>query len=80
MPGEIKIEPVQPLGDYDRHEALDRTSLLIDMICSYLLYHQFVRADDALLTKVSKAHEILCDVYQSIGLGAIREGTSRQGE
>lgn len=55
------------MTDYLRHEALDRTSLLVDRIGRHLLEHEFVKADKSLHAKVARAQAILCDVYQKIG-------------
>jgi hypothetical protein len=65
----------EPPSDYHRHEALDRASLLCDMIGNYLLDHQFIQADEGLRADVERALGILADVYQRIGaqhLGGVK--------
>lgn len=53
--------------DYLRHEALDRASLIAQMIGSHLAEHPFIQAHATLRNKVFMAGKLLGDVYQTIG-------------
>jgi len=55
------------IDDYHRHEALDRTHLLCNMIDSHLLSHPFIEARGDLHEQVQQAVAMLASVYQKIG-------------
>ena len=49
------------------HEALDRTSMLSEMVDNYLLFHPFVANNSDVSDLVTKASEALAQAYQLIG-------------
>jgi cell fate (sporulation/competence/biofilm development) regulator YmcA (YheA/YmcA/DUF963 family) len=55
------------IDDYLRHEALDRTSMLADMVERHLVEHPFIQSRPDLVAYVTSASEILQRVYQIIG-------------
>lgn len=55
------------MNDYARHEALDRTRLICDLIIDNLLDHPYVVANSEYRAAVWSAVELLEVVYQQIG-------------
>jgi hypothetical protein len=55
------------LDKFHRHEALDRCSLLVDMVGMWLLDHPYVEAHDSVQALVAAAHINLSRAYQMIG-------------
>jgi hypothetical protein len=52
---------------YGRHEVLDRSHIIEDMIAGFLLEHAVVKADPELLEAAQKAHQAAFDLYQLAG-------------
>lgn len=55
------------MDDYSRHEALDRTNLMCDMILNNLLDHPYMLENKDLRGMVMRAIVLLETVYQQIG-------------
>ena len=55
------------MNDYLRHEALDRTNLMCDMLCNNLLDHPYMLDNKDLRGMVMRAIVLLETVYQQIG-------------
>lgn len=51
--------------NYNQHEILDRTDLILDLIQTKLYEHPALTKKQA--KKVDKAMKLLCDVYQLAG-------------
>lgn len=49
------------------HEALDRTSIVMDMMARYLMEHPVYEQNKELGEKLNSAHQIIFDLYQEIG-------------
>jgi len=49
------------------HEALDRTSMLQEMVDNYLLLHPYVAFNPDVMTLVEQASDALAKAYQLIG-------------
>ena len=60
-----------------RHEALDRTYIISDMITSFLLSNDFIILDKELYTKVHQLDVAFNDLYQEIA-GKIDDSISDQ--
>jgi hypothetical protein len=54
------------INDYHIHEALDRTSVLMDMVESTLFDHPGITKQEW-HDKLEEAHQALFDLYQMIG-------------
>lgn len=54
-------------NEYLRHEALDRTSVVADMVETHLSEHEFIAANPKYASKIEAAHTLLREVYQAIG-------------
>lgn len=63
------------MGDYDRHEALDRTSLLCDILGKHLMDHQFIQSRPDLLKDLEAAQSLIAGVYQRIGTDHLVDGS-----
>lgn len=48
-------------------EALERTSICMEMVDRYILFHPFIEAHPSLKEKAAAAHQLLFDLYQEIG-------------
>ena len=55
------------LDQFHTHEALDRASLICDLIDSHLLRHPFVVAHHIIQAKVEAGLRLIFDAYQDIG-------------
>ena len=55
------------IDDYSQHEALDRSSMLAQMVGIWLLEHPAIQAAPKVRRKVEKAVRLLSDAYQEIG-------------
>lgn len=55
------------MHDYYAHEALDRTSMVIDIVESHLAEHPYIQADPQLVDLINQATEALAKAYQHIG-------------
>jgi len=55
------------ISDYLRHEALDRTSVIIDTVSTHLVEHEFISNNPKYKSKVEAALLLLIEVYQGIG-------------
>lgn len=53
--------------DYDRHEALDRSYMLMQMIEQHLLEHPYIQADPMLTETAEHICTSLMHIYQAIG-------------
>lgn len=53
--------------DYHRHEALDRTNMLMEMVERYLLEHPYIQADTMLTETAEHVCSSLMHIYQAIG-------------
>lgn len=53
--------------DYDRHEALDRTWMIMQMVEQHLLEHPYIQADLMLTENIEHVCTTLMHVYQTIG-------------
>ena len=62
----------QKLGHLYYHEALDRTSVVIDIIDDHIAMHPVIQNHKKLRKKVYKALDLLGDVYQAVGMAADR--------
>jgi len=49
------------------HEALDRTSIIQEMVDNYLLTHLYVAFDPEVMALVEQASDALAKAYQIIG-------------
>jgi hypothetical protein len=54
------------IDDYHKHEALDRTLIIINMIDELLLGHSYFLERPELRDKAGTALETLMEVYQAI--------------
>lgn len=54
----------QLLDEFHYHEALDRTSLIINMIDNHLITHPVFKAEKSFAKKVETAGMILTEAYQ----------------
>jgi len=54
------------------HEALDRTSFIIDIIDEGIYYHPVFKKNKKLRKKLNKSIELLNEVYQEIGSTKIK--------
>lgn len=62
------VAPTQTkIDDYSRHEALDRSFLLMDMIYQILVSHPYIQSQPKLQAHAEKAADQLNKVYQAIG-------------
>lgn len=59
--------PKPTLDDYHAHEALDRTSVLLDNFSTHLLDHPYVTEDLDLHHRAKKVMKHLSALYQEIG-------------
>lgn len=57
----------QKLDAYDWHEALDRTSICMEMVDRYVLFHPAIESTETLKAKAEAAHRLLFELYQEIG-------------
>lgn len=55
------------MDKFHRHEALDRTYLLMENIDTYLLNHPYIQSNDRYVNLVNEAFNRLHEVYQLIG-------------
>ncbi len=55
------------IDDYHIHEALDRASVLMDIVESTLSQHPAITANKAWEAKLEEAHQALFYLYQMIG-------------
>ena len=55
------------LGKFYKHEALDRTALIIDAIYMNLEEHPYVKANKKVKKNIVKAMKFLSNAYQLIG-------------
>lgn len=55
------------MDKFHRHEALDRTHVLMDSIDSYLLCHPYITHNSRYNKLVNEAFDRLHEVYQLIG-------------
>ena len=55
------------LDEFSRHEALDRSSMILNIIDTHLLQHPVIKLDKELKEKVTKSAELLYEVYQELG-------------
>ncbi len=55
------------LDEYHAHEALDRASMMCNVVESELFNHPFVQAHPEIAEKVRSAITCLADAYQAIG-------------
>lgn len=67
------------LDEFHRHEALDRCSLLVDVISVHLLDHAYIQAHPEYAKKIEESARILFEVYQSIGSEYADTNTRRNG-
>ncbi len=63
----------EKLDPYLVHEALDRTNMLSEVICSQLLEHQGVKAIPRAAKLIERAADMLDRAYQVIGASAVYE-------
>ena len=54
--------------EYIRHEALDRTHIVISMIDDVLCNHEYFRSRPDLMEQITKINTELAEIYQKIGL------------
>ena len=57
--------------NYNQHEILDRTDLILDLIQTKLYEHPALTKKQA--KKVDKAMKLLCDVYQLAGVEVFKD-------
>jgi hypothetical protein len=55
------------LTEFDYHELLDRTSIIMMNIDTYLVNHQVSEKNKEIKDKLEKARTLLFDTYQIIG-------------
>lgn len=53
--------------EFHRHEALDRTSMIAQMVGIWLLEHPAIQQNAKVRKKIEKAANLLADAYQQIG-------------
>lgn len=58
---------MEKLSDYVTHEALDRTSVILDSLEYSLLQHPAIDQNKDWKSKVETAQKALLDLYQTIG-------------
>ena len=58
----------QELDEFHAHEALDRASVMADMVEANLLNHPYIKAHPDVFKHVSKAVSELYTAYQLIGI------------
>jgi len=58
---------LKKIGDYHMHEALDRASLLMDIVEDSLGSHPVIKSHPEWEKKLEEAHQALFDLYQMIG-------------
>lgn len=63
----------EKLDDYHRHEALDRSNMLANMVASWLMEHPYIESNPPLARKAEDAFDALYALYQAIGLGHLPE-------
>lgn len=63
----MKMKDKKPLSEFDYHEAMDRSAMLTDMVCKYLVDHPICKKEKEFSKKVKKAAFALAEAYQIIG-------------
>lgn len=58
---------VDPVGDFSMHEALDRTSVVMDILDRTLLDHHSIVNNPKFYKMAHEAHTMLFNLYQEIG-------------
>mgnify|MGYP006268318081 CR=1 FL=1 len=53
--------------NYHKHEALDRTHMILVMIEEFLITHQWVEQNPDVLEKLDEASALFAQAYQMIG-------------
>jgi hypothetical protein len=61
------------MDKFHRHEALDRTHVIMDSIDNYLLGHPYILENKKYNDLVAQAFMLLHEVYQSIGTESFNE-------
>lgn len=55
------------IDEFSKHEALDRSAMILNIIDTHLLQHPVIKLDKELKEKVTKSAELLYEVYQELG-------------
>ena len=55
------------LTEFDYHELLDRTNMIMTNIDTYLVNHQVCKKNKEIKNKLEKSRELLLEAYQMIG-------------
>lgn len=63
----MKKKDKKLLSESDYHEAMDRSAMLTDMVCKYLVDHPVCKKEKEFSKKVKKAAFTLAEAYQIIG-------------